>query len=993
MSSDQQSAHPKVIIIQDIKKSTLERLDALEAAVKILVQKDQQRQKKSEQRTSASHSSAHKRNLSDVSIEIQPNNLLASFVASDLGGKPTMSIHLNITSQLTSSPYRRIISKLYSRLLLKEEEQSYPGRGGHGHDLHLNRNSPQHVLLPPPPKNWKELADFDNIIRIAALNNSFLCPRSSVLIRNIFSITTSPCSPAPYFSFLYPRSSALIRNIFSITTLPCSQFFSPYLSILHCHNAVAAKAQILPPHTAQLPGHQRKTTNSNYYPSNLKQQPPHPETRRLLLYDLPHTENNFLYPPIPKSNTQSILAATFQRYPVQNLPAKHLRRKRRGDRKGRIRKITLQKKAKTRYKKLDNSSTSPVNNTHSSHANIHPLNNPPRTIPKEDTPLITDITTHIAPHHVEIQVKHWSSPRPQALITPPTVQSQTLLSQILSKLSIPQQASNQIIMKINNKKVDPSSSLPLQLKDEDTVDLSLRLLGGTNKRKQPQVDTKEEDYLSDDDDLNVYASSNNEHEHAPANLPTPENNNWSHQKDTNTQKQTANRVAINIATINFNGSTSVMQLKDTTQLAKFIKDRDIHILSLTDHRSSMEQLRGITSQISRIAQRDTQLAAASEKMSDNSNRHARVGGTAIILIGKLAHAHATTTTLDKSSTNFITSTVLQYEKDLAPPLIIHSIYMFPTNTSRGPVTANTRLHAFISDKHPLSTPSTTQWMHNLIFEQISQLEEKHPNAIQIIAGDLNHREWLDTNNPKTKLFTQQLQFQNLPFDQEHERSLSSSSFHKETKTFMRHIRDKTTGQPKDTSRWIDHILTKGNIIHSSHYADHKHDIVQDLDHIPFVARMTLPNSFADHTINHKAYLRAQQLNNYKDVNTRLPHIIEKYQTHLCPLNTEIIENDTLAKIETMNQANLEELLSHINESLVQAATKTNPSTNLNRPIAQLWSPTRELQRRTRLAISSSLSIMKQLENPENKKKKRSVTPARAPTNQKKIHAPPESTLE
>jgi hypothetical protein len=210
---------------------------------------------------------------------------------------------------------------------------------------------------------------------------------------------------------------------------------------------------------------------------------------------------------------------------------------------------------------------------------------------------------------------------------------------------------------------------------------------------------------------------------------------------------------VNIATINFNGSTSVMTLHNAEVLADFVKKHNIHILSLVDHRSTNEQLRGITSIISRYTESDTHLAAASENISTSTNRHERVGGTAIILIGKLAHAHVTTFTLDKSETNFITSAIIKYEKDLAPPLIVHSIYMFPTaNSTTGPTTANTRLHNYISTIKPLRPPTTQQWMHDLIAEQISQLDPDN-SAIHIIAGDLNHVKWHDQQNLKLIYFS------------------------------------------------------------------------------------------------------------------------------------------------------------------------------------------------------------------------------------------------
>jgi hypothetical protein len=72
-------------------------------------------------------------------------------------------------------------------------------------------------------------------------------------------------------------------------------------------------------------------------------------------------------------------------------------------------------------------------------------------------------------------------------------------------------------MKINNRKIDCTESTPLKLENEDTIDLSLRQLGGS-KYKQQVTLPEEEDYTSDQDELEVNPSTERENWYQHAEL-------------------------------------------------------------------------------------------------------------------------------------------------------------------------------------------------------------------------------------------------------------------------------------------------------------------------------------------------------------------------------------------------------------------------------------------------------------------------------------------
>jgi hypothetical protein len=82
-------------------------------------------------------------------------------------------------------------------------------------------------------------------------------------------------------------------------------------------------------------------------------------------------------------------------------------------------------------------------------------------------------------------------------------------------------------------------------------------------------------------------------------------------------------------------------------------------------------------------------------------------------IGPLSQLlHITSTTSD---TNFVTLVKLHDQNNNVPPIVIHPIYLFPSNTCRGlTITANSRLTEHIRRHYPLNTITTRKWMFKII---------------------------------------------------------------------------------------------------------------------------------------------------------------------------------------------------------------------------------------------------------------------------------------
>jgi hypothetical protein len=179
----------------------------------------------------------------------------------------------------------------------------------------------------------------------------------------------------------------------------------------------------------------------------------------------------------------------------------------------------------------------------------------------------------------------------------------------------------------------------------------------------------------------------------------------------------------------------------------------------------------------------------------------------------------------------------------------------------------------------------------------------------------------------------------------------------QTKTFLRTQVDPNAHRLSDNGRWIDHILTGGDITHTRHYADREHVINQTLDHIPFISKMTLPNAFRRHKGNGKEYSKAQQLNNYIDIDIQNTQILEKYQEHLLPLVNYISDNFIIESIASMPVDEVTTLLTKIHKDLIAAAQKINPTNSKHRTTKRTLC---ELISRTSRALHQSALILRSI---------------------------------
>ena len=170
------------VIYQDTNKEALDdilhRLESLEDRVTQLNQALSKNKNKSKRDQSLVTNSATKRKNEELAIEFEGSSLTNEFYEDHHSGT-TYSLPISHSLTTFHRPSLPILSQDFPwrRIQIFQSKRRY-----HAHVINflswIERSNPRNVLTPILTKDWSVIANFDQTLRIAALNTSILCPRS-----------------------------------------------------------------------------------------------------------------------------------------------------------------------------------------------------------------------------------------------------------------------------------------------------------------------------------------------------------------------------------------------------------------------------------------------------------------------------------------------------------------------------------------------------------------------------------------------------------------------------------------------------------------------------------------------------------------------------------------------------------------------------------------------------------------------------------------------
>jgi hypothetical protein len=558
---------------------------------------------------------------------------------------------------------------------------------------------------------------------------------------------------------------------------------------------------------------------------------------------------------------------------------------------------------------------------------------------------------------IKLYIQPWNSYKHIIIQTYPNTSIHELLEQIAEKLAVPTSTlQDNALLKTSRVKIDTSTNEArqvtidqLDIKNEDTLSLNLRLLGGAKRDRPPiedEQDNEEESEIDSDSDIE---SEDNDNSICKEDYTIHQNS---------TRSYNRSRIPIRTMTFNANGSTKNKQKNTISSeiIANLVRKEKIDILFICDHRSPETTIQQLANTIGTQTGMDTEaIINPVIPVPGQDKYHATVGGTAIILIGKLSQASVKKISSDESGVGFIISAVLTYQENTIPPLALHCLYMFPTS-SNGPTTANTRVKSYLrSTTAKKETPITVRkHVNKMILNQVQEIDKNYNNTIHIMGGDFNHSSWDNPTKSKTQLLIHQLRLSNPAWEQEQRqvtKEPNTDAVSQPTATYERVCRTRSKGVKK-IARWIDHILVRGDIELTRHRAVRRDHINLFIDHNPLIVELTLPPTFKQHNTKGDEVRKAQKLNSYADVNLHDPTQLQKFQTYLISSANELESGEQFSKISTSTKEEVEIEINKIMKQLVISAEKTAPAIKTNIKSKSGWSPMSELIRRTREALQS-----------------------------------------
>ena len=245
---------------------------------------------------------------------------------------------------------------------------------------------------------------------------------------------------------------------------------------------------------------------------------------------------------------------------------------------------------------------------------------------------------------------------------------------------------------------------------------------------------------------------------------------------------------------------------------------------------------------------------------------------------------------------------------------MNAVYLFPP--SLGPSTLNSRIAEYLKrTKHP-DTPC--RWQRSLLTKMLKDQYDTHPNCVQIVGGDFNHKNWHIRNHPTTHTFLSDLQLQNTAFDAV---NLTQANIPTPV-TFPNH------------ESWIDHILIIGRA-EVKDFCDYRDDLITTLsDHVPYSNDIYIHLPTTHYNIptnlhaNARSKLKAVHIKKHDSLST------ERYQA-LCNkhLNRFTPTTDSWSPLEH------EQHYEFLCNSLVQLAKRaTKFSIRTSMPTLSNWSP-------------------------------------------------------
>ena len=269
-------------------------------------------------------------------------------------------------------------------------------------------------------------------------------------------------------------------------------------------------------------------------------------------------------------------------------------------------------------------------------------------------------------------------------------------------------------------------------------------------------------------------------------------------------------------------------------------------MMLVDHRASDSKMSNHIRKMRERCAQDIEYTTTGPDLkgpstSTTSNRNKEVGGCAILAIGKIATTFQKSVIRDPTEAGTFCGGWLHLPNGL-PDIHITAVYMFPESKGEG-YTIHDRLEALLKAKNIKQKPR--HWMCQQMRTQLQDLLD--PGAESILGGDFNLQRW-DTHSTsidyRIKECVNNLGHANIPWIKETDRDPTGRTH------------PQTFNADKQGVRWIDHILTRGQL----HVTNYRAEITNLSDHEPFYVDVLLPRELKNHLPHAQYYARAQLAN-------------------------------------------------------------------------------------------------------------------------------------
>ena len=392
---------------------------------------------------------------------------------------------------------------------------------------------------------------------------------------------------------------------------------------------------------------------------------------------------------------------------------------------------------------------------------------------------------------------------------------------------------------------------------------------------------------------------------------------------------------IRVATLNLNGALYRTDY-DHTPLCDYILRNHIDIMMLIDHRASDSKMNNHIRRIRERCAKDIEYVSVGPDLkgptsSTKSNRNKEVGGCAIIAIGKVSSTFQKSVIRDPTGAGTFCGGWLHLPNGL-PDIHLTAVYIFPESKGEG-YTVHDRLELLLKAKNIKQKPR--HWMCQQLRTQLLNLLD--PGAESIIGGDFNLQRW-DSATPtidyRIKECILNLGHTNIPWAQATERDPTGKSH------------PQTFNADKSAARWIDHILTRGQLFVTKYHAD----LANLSDHEPFHVTIRLPREFKNHLPHAQYYARAQRANcNYNiPPNPANKDLLGYFALQLKHRSAQlkIDEVGQVAYLQSLPPPEVNELFTNINLAIADAARRAHqavrPSCGTLSIKPHLWSPDTKL---------------------------------------------------